>query len=506
MLQRTVAPAAVWLAVLALAGGSADADDAPPAASAIAAEDYLVVRDGWAAERPADWRLGGTVASGSSFGDESDAEAAPLPHIGDPDENRPQHASELGMAGNPAAVNIVVGNGALGRLLGIDEESGFRLGGMWLGDASAVLSGGVHGGEWGLNNLAIIDLSLDAEKRWGWEGASFGTQYLDYTGQPTNSLAGTVQGFDGLQAGQPYNRSELYQLWWRQTWFDGALITRLGKSVPSFDFNNVLSAVPVGNDAADIPAVTSLIYTPIFVNPTMFGRLPGYYDSATGLTATLAPSETAYASYGIYDGSGAHGEKTGLLGPQFDGYYFNIAEVGTTWLYGPEGKPGKFGIGLWHQTGDLALPDGEFDNGETGVYLFASQRLWFQQPGVNHNGISGFLQYGANDSDSSWVREYYGAGLTAFGLVPSRPNDSQGVGMAWSILNDAPNASNFFFGDRNGPPIPLNSNELMFAGYYQAALSKSAFLQPTLTYIPNPGLHPDIPAAFASSIYLTILF
>jgi carbohydrate-selective porin OprB len=46
----------------------------------------------------------------------------------------------------------------------------------------------------------------------------------------------------------------------------------------------------------------------------------------------------------------------------------------------------------------------------------------------------------------------------------------------------------------------------MFAGYYQAALSKWAFLQPTLTYIPNPGVRPDVPGALASSIYLTILF
>jgi carbohydrate-selective porin OprB len=78
--------------------------------------------------------------------------------------------------------------------------------------------------------------------------------------------------------------------------------------------------------------------------------------------------------------------------------------------------------------------------------------------------------------------------------------------MAWSILNDDPNAGHFFFPGAPGPSTALNSNELMFAGYYQAALSKWAFLQPTLTYIPNPGSRPDVPAAFASSVYLTILF
>ncbi len=201
----------------------------------------------------------------------------------DQDNSSPSQAGQggLAVAANPGAVNITVGNGKLGRWLGLNEDYGLRLGGVWVGDASGVLSGGLDPGRWGLNELAILDVSIDAEKRWGLHGTSFGTQYLDFNGQPTNILAGSVQGFDGLQSVPPLNRSELYQMWWRQTWFDGKLITRLGKSVPTYDFDNVLAAVPVSDDAYNIPAVSSLIYTPIFVNPTMLGRIPGYYDSST---------------------------------------------------------------------------------------------------------------------------------------------------------------------------------------------------------------------------------
>ena len=35
------------------------------------------------------------------------------------------------IAGNPGAVNIVVGTGELGRLFGLDPETGLRLGGCW---------------------------------------------------------------------------------------------------------------------------------------------------------------------------------------------------------------------------------------------------------------------------------------------------------------------------------------------------------------------------------------
>lgn len=426
----------------------------------------------------------------------------------DQDNSSPSQAGQggLAVAANPGAVNITVGNGKLGRWLGLNEDCGLRLGGVWVGDASGVLSGGLDPGRWGLNELAILDVSIDAEKRWGLHGTSFGTQYLDFNGQPTNILAGSVQGFDGLQSVPPLNRSELYQMWWRQTWFDGKLITRLGKSVPTYDFDNVLAAVPVSDDAYNIPAVSSLIYTPIFVNPTMLGRIPGYYDSSTGLTATFMPDDHFYLSYGFYDGNAARGEDTGLLGPQFTGYYFHVGELGTTWKYGPQVKPGKLGVGVWGQTGKLNLPNGGTDNGETGVYLFASQRLWFRCPGQDNSGISGFVQFGANDSNSSLVRQYFGCGLTAFGLVQSRPKDSQGVGLAWSFLNDDPNAGQFFFPNASTTSTQFRSNELMLAGYYQAVLFDGAFLQPTLTYIPNPAVRNNLPGAFALSIYLITLF
>ena len=412
----------------------------------------------------------------------------------------------LGTAANPAAVNITVGNGMLGRWFGIDEDSGWRVGGVWVGDATSVPTGGLDPGKWGLNSLAIVDVSVDAEKSWGWQGTSFGTQYLNFAGQPTNILAGTVQGLDGLQAAPPFNRSELYQLWWRQTWFDNKLITRIGKSVPSYDFNNVLAPDPVSDDAYGIPAVSGLIYTPIFVNPTMLGRLPGYYDSASGLTATWAPNERFYMSYGFYDGNAAHGDTTGTLGPQFTGYYFHIGEVGTTWQCGCQNKPGKLGVGVWGQTGPLQMPSGGTINGDMGAYLFGSQRLWFRRPGKDNSGISGFVQYGANNSDSMLVRQYFGCGLTAFGMVRSRPKDSQGVGLAWSFLNNDPGAGQFFFKDVSKTSTQLRSNELMLASYYQASLWDGAFFQPTLTYIPNPGIRDNLPGALGISMYLITLF
>jgi porin len=427
------------------------------------------------------------------------------------------------ISANPAAVNIIAGTGALGRALGIDPESGVRLGGLWLGDTSGILSGGANQGKWALNSLTIVDLNLDGEKLVGWTGGSLGVQYLQFTGQNTNGLAGAFPGFDSIEAGPPFNRNELYQYWYRQSLFDDRLIFRIGQTVPTFDFNNVVRPVPVGDPAAAIPAVTALAFTPVFVNPTMLGVIPGYYNSAFGLTTTLAPTQSTYLNYGVYDGSGATanvsgGHQTGLSGPRFDGYYFHIGEVGYAYRLGPQRKPGNFGVGVWGQTGklaDLSVPHGT-TNGAIGTYLFGAQRLWFRDPGVDNSGISGFYQFGANNSNALHARQYVGGGLTAFGLVPGRPDDSFGAGLNWTWLTQG-DRSAFLFNSPSASAsdlVPsLRPSQLMFQCYYQMKLVDGWFFQTNLTDIPNPGLppltnthHTSFPNALAITLRLTVLF
>jgi porin len=399
----------------------------------------------------------------------------------------------LPTSSNPAAVNIKVGTGALGRLLGFDDDSGVFFGGLWTGAADGILSGGFEPGKWGLNSLTISNIILDNDKLVGWKGNSFGIAFLQFSGQDSNGFAGANPGFNGLPGAPPLVREQLYQLWVRQAFFDDKLVFRIGKTVPTFDFNNVVKPVPVGDDpSAAIPAVTGLIYTPIFVNPTMQGVLPGYYNSACGITTTLAPTNTLYMNYGFYDGNGARGVQTGMQGPHFNGYYFHIGEIGRSWRIGPQHKPGNFGVGVWGQTGELKKSTGTgLTPGANGTYLFGAQRLWFRHYGVDNSGISGFYQFGANNKNIMAVpaREYVGGGFTAFGLVPGRPDDSFGLGVNCAWL--AP---------------PLRSSQLMTQFYYQMKLRDGLFFQPTLTDIPTPGKNASIPNALAITLQIIALF
>lgn len=381
----------------------------------------------------------------------------------------------FGISGNPGAVNTEIGTGELGNLLHIPKDSGVRVGGLWMGDYNVLLSGGdgTHDNRrWTGNSLFILDLSINLQKAIGWNHAFFGAEFLQFNGQPTNADAGVLQGYNSLPGEPPLDRSELYQLWIRQEFLDNKLSVRIGKTVPTYHFNNVSKPVPTEDPAVSIPSVTGLIYTPIFVNTTMLGALGGYYNSVYGIVTTIAPIKQSYVNIGVYDGNVAKGVQTGLTGPHFNGYYFSIIEGGYGWT---TAKPGIAAIGGWYQSG-LLESGKEKENGTGGIYACGSQALWIKKSETTSKGnVSSFFQLGWNNSETLPMNLFVGTGLTAFALLPKRPNDSFGIGASWSRLN---------------PHTFSRYSELMFQGYYQAQIYKSIYFQPVLSYIPNPGEHP----------------
>lgn len=396
--------------------------------------------------------------------------------------------SSAAVSSNPAAVNVITGTGALGKALGIKESSGIRIGGLWVANGNSVFKGGSDADKETANNLIVLDLNVDGAKAFRWTGSTFGAEFLQFNGANTNYGTGAVQSFNGTSAGAPFNRSELYQLWYLQRLFNEKLALRIGKLVGSSDFNNVLRTTPFYNTAYNISSLSGLIYTPVFLNSSMLGVLPAYYNSAYGVVANYTPNKSFYFSGGLYDGNQANGIQTGLTGPHFNGYYFYAAETGLYWLAGRYNKPGNISIGYWRQTGELTTGNVTQKNTQ-GIYAFGSQRLWYRNPGIDNSGISGFFQYGINNAKTLPMKQYFGFGLTAFALT--RDKDSFGVGAAIAQLN-----SNLY----------SNNYEGMYQAYYQAYLFLNIYLSGAVTYIPKPGSIENIPSTWAGTLQLTTLF
>lgn len=400
-----------------------------------------------------------------------------------------------GISGNPAAVEILPGTGALGRLPGLDPATGLRLGGVLVSNGSYLFSGGNNPRRASFNNLLVVDLGADLGKLAGISGATFGIELLRFDGQPTNQHAGLAVNYNSLPGAPPLDRTELYELWWRQSFLDDKFVVRVGKSVPTADFGNVARPTPVHDVTLQIPAVSSLIYTPIFVNPAILSAIPGSYNSAYGVTVTVAPIRRVYVNLGTYDGNLARGVQTGLqAGPTFNGYRFDIGEIGTAWLLGPSRLlPGKLAVGAWNQTGRITLATAQgtiAQDGTHGVYSFASQRLWTSSDGTG-KGVAGFAQFGINDSRTMIATKFVGVGFTGFDVVPGRPLDTVGAGIAWSWLN------------RNRG---LRSDEAMLQFYYQLHVIDATYLEPVLTVAPVAGDKTAGQPAVAFTVQSTVLF
>jgi porin len=398
------------------------------------------------------------------------------------------------ISSNPAAVNLTPGTGALQHYLetrsGIENDHGINFNGAWLADVNDLFSGGIpQADRWTTNSLLLLDANIDTNHLPLWKDGLFDVQLLQFNGQSTNQQAGTVQGYNSLPGPPPLDRFELYQLWFRQALFDKRLIIRIGKVVPTFDFNNVIKPVPLKSD--NIPAVTGLIYTPIFVNPSLLGVMPGYYNSAYGITVNFLPVKQWYLSLGAYDGNLAQGKQTGLTGPNFNGSYFYIGETGFSWLIGHSHLPGIIAFGAWRQAGLLQNSPTLFEQGASGYYMFGSQRLWYLHPDRDSSGVSAFYQYGINHSHVLPMTQYVGAGFTASGLIASRLEDSFGMGTAYSWLNRT---------------IFSRQAELMFQAYYQAKIMNGVYLEPAISYIPTPGAIPHLNAAWAGTLRAVVLF
>lgn len=399
------------------------------------------------------------------------------------------------ISSNPAAVNVGVGSGLLQKTiqkqLDIQDSHGIAFQGAWIGDTNQLMSGGIQNAQDNTNNsVLLLNLHIDLEQSHLWHGGTFNAAFLQQNAQNTNGQAGVIQGYNSLPDIPPYNRSELYNLWLRQAFFNDTFFLKIGKTITTLDFNNVIKPVVLEAGRPNIPAVTSIIFTPIFINPTVDGIMPGYTNSAYGITLNYTPIKQWYLSYGVYDGNLAQGKQTGLTGPTFNGSYFHVAETGAAWVVGKQRRPGNLGVGAWHQTGLIQQAPFTEQNA-SGVYAFASQRLWYKNPGFTTEGISSYYQAGYTNSTVLPMTKYIGFGFTAFGLIGDRLDDSLGIGTALSWLNK----------------VRTNrSSELMFQAYYQAKINSLIYIEPVISYIPTPGTSRDLGPALAGTIRAIVLF
>ena len=334
--------------------------------------------------------------------------------------------------------------------------TGIQAGVIYTQDYFRNIKGGRHEGGAGPGTLDLY-ASLD-DSTWG--GAGDNRFYLDLLGTLGGSIsnqAGDLQTLDNIEAP---NTFKVFEAWYQHSFGNSGLMVRVGLQ----DYNALFNVL----DAAGI-----LINSSFGHDPTIAQADPSIFPVTTvGGILRWQSTHGAYVMGAVFDGvPGLPGHPHGTQIHFLDGEgVFASVEAG---ISGSDAKPYKLAAGGWYRTSRFVDPAGRPREHNHGLYAIAEARV-LHGTGMT---IDAFLQLGLADADHNKLDHYIGAGLTAVGLVPLRPDDSVSVGMARAHTSY-----------RYREAVPgSDSAETALEITWRAALNEHLVVQPDIQYIINPG-------------------
>lgn len=369
----------------------------------------------------------------------------------------------------PTPDGQVTPHGLLDRPQVTDDWRGVR---PWLNDRGVVIDssltldlsrnfrGGVSTSETILRHLIDVNVTLDAERLWGWRGGTLFVDFQSFQGETGNLIVGDFQIFSNIDA---LPVTHVPQMWVEQLLLNDTFRFKVGM----VDANSEFAYTEYGSEFLN----SSMGFSPtIFVMPT-------YPDPATSLNLFWNPNKLFYIGAGVYDGAGQRGVPTGSQGPRslIGAKLFSIAEAGVNWGAPLVPLPGRFAVGGWYHNGDFDAFNGTQQTGTEGWYCLMEQQLYREHPDDDQDeqGLGLFVQYGQADPEVSEARRHAGAGVAWRGLIPTRDKDSLGTGV-----------TSVQFSDEAGYAFNAETAVELF---YKAVLTKWAEVCFDLQYIHHPG-------------------
>lgn len=351
-------------------------------------------------------------------------------------------------------------------------------------DYSKVLMGGLNTRDGSVRERFNFPLELDTEKMFGLRGGQFAAVYqLQRGGNASHALAGDAQNFSF--ATDADDRSQIGQLWYQQKFFNDTFRVRLGKLEANADFDVLDNVQEFMNNSFQ-------------TSPTL-GLMPSFPDTGTGVVAFYEPPGGFYAGAGVFDGSGAHGIKTGVYGPKhfFDrpNDIFLISEIGLRYKFpiGLRKWPGKIAVAGWYDGNRFERLDGTGRSSGTGGWYILFDQLLSRPyrvrpvpagpPGATPDlrpteeeypgGLAVSASVGWADPVINRIDASAVLGFNYSGLFAKRPIDVLGLGAAYA-----------HFSHTAGLRDPY---ELAIETLYRIRITQWVSLKPDLQYIIHPS-------------------
>lgn len=384
---------------------------------------------------------------------------------------------------------------------GVDAEA------TYTADLVANAAGGIERGRAFLGNLDAT-LTWDTDTAFD---ADFGTFFLYGLlthGERPSSLVGDLQAVDNIEARDSIN---LFEAWWQKAFLDGDASLLVGL----YDINSEFYAI----DSAELFVNSSFGTGAAFGASGVNG--PSIFPTAgVGARLKIEPVEGFDFQVAIVEGEPGNPRRP--KGPRihFDsdegalviaefGYHASAdgrpdadedatrgthrRRVGRAWA--DHGDFLRVGVGVWAYTAKQphasrvdALGEPIRSRGHPGLYAIADFDADRLDP-LDTGGLSGFVQLGFADGDTNPFDAYVGGGVVYEGLLPIRPDDEAGFGIAAAFAGDALRDSARADGRRAA------RSEIALEWTYRARLFGWLSAQADVQYVINPGALRDRPDA-----------
>jgi porin len=386
----------------------------------------------------------------------------------------------------------------------------FKPGLMYSGAAFANLGGGVRPGGTYTSNLNL-QASVDGAALFGWPDT---IGYLDALwlqgGLPSNFI-GDAQGVSSISAP---NAVKLYEAWVQKNFVENHLSVLVGLYDLNSEFYTLQSAALFLNSSFGIGPEFALSGAE---GPSIFP------DTSVGIRIAFKPTEGVVIRTAVLDGvpvdrpNGSRGIFEAGDGALIVGEVAFVdrpqdatRQASRRLRIGRQSNLGaydqKVAIGGWYYTATFDDLSATQSNGQPvqhrgsgGVYAIAD-KLLYTDPGNPARKLTVFVQAGLGDNRVDRFGTYFGAGLTAPGVIASRAADELGLAVAY-----ARNGSHYMTAQRT-QGLPVTNAETAIEFTYLVQVNSWLAIQPDLQYVVTPNTTPTIPNAWAFQVRFEMSF
>ena len=397
--------------------------------------------------------------------------------------------------------------GDFGGLRAALEDAGISLSMQETAEVLGNVSGGTNRGAVFEGQLQM-GLDIDTGKAFNLPDGTIHASAWQIHGRGlTANAIGNLNTISNIEATRA---TRLFELWYEQKLFDGAVSVRAGQLAADTEFQISTYAALFLNASFGWPGLAAI---------DLPSGGPAYPLATPAVRLKVQASEDLALLFGVFSGDTAPAgvgdpQRRNASGTSFvlNRGVFVIGELQYSVDLGSTAAdlPGTYKIGAWYNSN--AFPDQRYGSdslslanpasngvprshrGNASLYAVADQMLW-HQPDTKDQGIGVFARVTGTGDDRNLVTVAVNAGLTWKGVVPSRGDDTLGLAVTYTRIGANARGLDADTALYSGGFAPVRTAETVLELTYQAPVTPWLTLQPDFQYVFSPAGGVPNPAA-----------